>query len=1224
MFAMIRLSCLLILTLALTALGVAQTTSGSIAGNITDPNQAAISGAMVKVTDEAKSFSLTAMTDSEGRFVFPTVPPGSYKLTIEAAGFKKQERTGLLLVANDKLTLGDIVLQVGAASETVTVTAEATLVQAESAERSYAVQGEIVQNIAVNGRGFVNLASIATGIVFNNNVGNSDAITNVAANGLRTSANNLQLDGVAIVDTGNNGTMISVNLDAIAEFKVLTSNYQAEFGRSAGAQISAVTRGGSREFHGSFYAFRRHDGMNANTWLNNRNSTPTNKINKPRLDQRDIGYTIGGPAYIPGLFNKNKDKFFFFFSQEHQKRLTPPAALVNVRVPTELERAGDFSQSIDNSGNLFPYIRDYTLTGLCQATPSNPTPGVNYQAACFRDGGVLGKIPANRLYPIGLNILKLYPLPNFNQPGVNFNYQSQAPTNDPQRQDLYRGDWNINSSWRATGKYLYNKRGPDLPYGSFVLQSSLPEFPAKFPNNRYSVTGTVTGSLNPTTVLEVTFGQSHNFIDILPGNPKFNRAGLGLSGIPLLFPDAVEIDSPPRFCFGGGVPTFTSCGGGRLTNTPAIGSNNAPFYNFNTTRDWSVYLSKIVGSHNLKFGWFWQNSFKPQSSFANNNGQYDFSDNAQNPFDTQFGFANAATGVYNTFNQASDYVIGNYRYNNVEWYAQDNWKVTSRLTLDYGMRFYWIQPQFDEDLQTGNFLPDRFNASNASLLYRPVCIGANPCGGDNRRAVDPRLLVPGFVPSASNTLASVFIGRLVPNTGSITNGVLQAGKDSLPKGVYRNRGVHFAPRLGFAYDMLGDQSLVIRGGAGVFYDRPQGNTVFDLVQNPPTTIAPTLNFGRMQDLGAGPVLLAPPNLVAFDLEGKVPTSYAYNLGIQYKLPYDSVLDVSYVGTSGQHLLQRRNINAPAYGAGFLTANQDPTNNTTSAAPGAKALPLDFLRPYQGFGNISYIEPSASSNYHSLQTSLQRRYTKGLLLGVNYTWSKALGTQTNDLPGINGFGAPHNLDNRRANYAVLDFDRPHNFNVNFVWDLPKATGNAGLGYALNGWQLSGIYRYQTGGPYPFNVTANISGLSGYGLTGTQQVEGARIVLLKNPGSGNSGDPYRMFDTSAFAASTAGSQGFESGRNFLRVGPINSWDLALSKEFRIKERVKFEIRMDAFNAFNHTQFDGVNSTANFASAGSTAITNLPFNASGALTNLSGFGAVSSVRPPRNMQLSARFQF
>ena len=254
--------------------------------------------------------------------------------------------------------------------------------------------------------------------------------------------------------------MISVNLDAIAEFKVLTSNYQAEYGRSAGAQISAVTRGGTKDFHGSFYAFRRHDGMNANTWINNRNSTPTNKINKPRLDQRDIGYTIGGPVYIPGLFNTNKDKFFFFFSQEHQKRLTPPTTPVNVRVPTALERAGDFSQSTDNNGALFPYIRDSTLNLPCSAADTS---------GCFKDGGVLGKIPTARLYGLGLNILKIYPLPNFNLAGANYNYQTQEPTSDPQRQDLYRGDWNASEKWHVTGKYLYNKRGPNFPYGSFVL-----------------------------------------------------------------------------------------------------------------------------------------------------------------------------------------------------------------------------------------------------------------------------------------------------------------------------------------------------------------------------------------------------------------------------------------------------------------------------------------------------------------------------------------------------------------------------------------------------------------------------------------------------------------------------------------------------------------------------------------------------------------------------------
>ena len=1194
---------LFILALLLSATtAFAQTTSGSIAGSVNDSQQASVNGATVTISDVSRGFSQTATSDKEGRFVFPSLSPGTYKLTIEAKGFKKLERTNMLLVANDKLTLGELALEVGGANETVTITAEATQIQAESAERSMAIQGAALRSIAVNGRGFTPLASLVPGIIFNTNNGSSDAITNISANGLRVNNNNLTLDGVSIVDTGNNGTLLSLNLDSVSEFKVLTSNYQAEYGRSAGAQISAVTRGGTKDFHGSFYAFRRHDGMNANTWINNRDkviaANGSKILNKPRLDQRDIGYTIGGPIYIPKLFNTNKDKLFFFFSEEYQKRLIPPASPTRVTVPTALERTGDFSQTRDNAGNLFPYIRDYTLNAPCSATD---------QSGCFKDGGTLGKIPANRLYGLGLNILKIYPLPNIT--GVGFNYQTEQAASQPQHQDLVRIDYNLNNAWHVYGRYVKVANTQTLPYGSFVLGTNLPDYNVIFPNPRNTYAVSVTGSLNATTILEATVGGSHNSIDINPANTKFNRAGLGLTGLPVIYPNAVQIDSPPQFVFNGG----------RIANGPNIGSNNAPFYNFNTTRDTSVSLSKVWSQHTTKVGAFWQNSFKPQSSFANNNGQYNFVDNSSNPFDTNFGFANAATGVYNTFNQASAYVIGKYRYNNVEWFAQDNWKVTSRLTLDYGMRFYWIQPQYDEDLQTANFLPGRFNPADTPRLYRPVCIGnAAPCSGNNRRAVDPTAIVTGFIPSASNTIDGAYIGRIVPNTGKITNGIVQAGA-GIEKGVFKNRGIHFAPRFGFAYDVMGNQKMVVRGGGGMFYDRPQGNVVFDLVRNPPTTLEPTFNFGLAQNLNSGQILLAPPNLVAYDREGLSPTTYSFNLGVQYKLPLDSVLDVSYVGTVASHLLQRRNINAPQYGAAYLAANQDPT--LAASATGANALPLAFLRPYQGFGDISYIEAASSSNYHSLQTSVNRRFSKGLLLGGSYTWSKALGTQANDLPGINGFGAPR-IDNnqRRANYAPQDFDRRHNFNVNWVYDLPKATNNRALGYALNGWDVSGIYRYQTGAPYNVGFS-QLSGTSGtYGVTGTSQIEGGRIVIIGAPGSGTSSDPYRQFNVAAFTTPSLGSKGLESGRNFLYRAPINSWDMSLSKKFKFTEQMNIELRVDAFNAFNHTQFDGINSTLSV-----TSLTNpTPTNLAAETGNKTGFGAVTSVRPPRNMQISARFQF
>jgi hypothetical protein len=1049
----------------------------------------------------------------------------------------------------------------------VTVTGEATLVQTESAERSYAIQGEVVQNIAVNGRGFTPLASIAPGIVFSDNnltSGSSDQVANISANGLRTSANNLQLDGISIVDTGNNGTLLNLSLDSVAEFKVLTSNYQAEYGRSAGAQISAVTKSGTKDFHGSFYTFRRHDGMNANTWFNNRDSTPTNPINKPRLDHRDIGYTIGGPVWIPKVFNQSKQKLFFFWSQEYQKRQFPPAGPTRVTVPTALERAGDFSQSVDRAGNRFNFIKDPELSGRCQATPANPEAGVDYQAACFRDGGVLGRIPQMRLnqFPLGLRILNMYPLPNTT--GTGFNYVTEAATSQPERQDLVRLDWNISNAWRVYGRFAKNTSNRDLAYGSFVLGDNLPDYPAKYLFPRHSWSATTTGTLNATTVVEATVGVSHNSIDILPGNSQFTRSALGLSGLPTLFPNAVQLDLPPQFVFEG-----------RIANGPNVGSNNAPFTNFNTVRTMSGSLSKIWGQHTFKVGILWENSFKPQSSFANNNGRISFTDDPNNPLDTGFGFANAALGVYQTYSQASGYFIGKYRYNNVEWFAQDNWKVNNRLTLDYGMRFYVIQPQYDEDAQTATFTPERFNPADAPLLYRPICIGAGPCSGTARRAVDPRVVSSGFVPSMGNTIDGANIGRIVPGTGNLLNGVLKAGP-GVQRGLYQNRGVHLAPRFGFAYDVTGRQNIVIRGGAGMFYDRPQGNVVFDLLTNPPTTLQPTLNNGQLQDLNPGQVLLAPPALVAYDPEGKSPTTYAFNLGVQYKLPLDTVLDLSYVGTAASHLVQRRNLNAPAYGAAYLSQNQDPTLNP-NGAPGSAALPVDFLRPYQGFGNISYIEPAGSSNYRN---------------------------------------------QRRANYGPLDFDRRHNFNVNWVYELPKATHSRRLGYALNNWQVSGVYRYQTGMPY--NITFSVPGTSPYTLTGTQGNEGARIALVGDPGSGHSSDPYRQFNAAAFTTPGVGSLGLESGRNFLYRGPINNLDLSLAKRFNVKERASFELRLDAFNALNHTQFEQVNANLAVTSLTDPTPTNLPFDSNGNLVRKDGFGTISRVRPPRNMQLSLHIRF
>ena len=1191
----------LTLTLALglaillaTAMSVAaQTTSGSITGNVVDAHRSAVANATVTITDVNKGFTQTATTDDEGRFVFPQVPPGTFDIVIEATGFKKQERKNLALVSNDKLSLGDMTLGVGAVTETVEITAEATLIQSESGERSTGVQSEELRNTGIRDRSFVNFVTLVPGVISNTSNGAAGDISSLYVNGTRQNSNNVQIDGVTSVDTGNNSLLARIPVEAIGELKVLTSGYQAEYGRSTGAQVIATTRSGSRDFHGAVYFYRRQTGLNANGWLNNRNGVP-----RAFQDQKDTGYNIGGPIYIPQLFNKDRKKLFFFWNQEYAHRFTPPTGPTNVRVPTALERTGDFSQSRDNNGNLFPYIKDYTLNLPCSAT--NTT-------GCFRDGGVLGKIPQNRLYALGIKILNLYPLPNYTPVGNdNFNYRTQASSQTPERNDTLRIDYNISKNWRTWGRWLNTAATSILPYGNsgLGLSSNLPDYGATQKTPKYSYSGTVTGTLNPTTVVEFTYGISHNLIDLRVSTDVATRSITGLSSFPLLYPDANYLDQIPNFTWGG-----------RVANGPSIDTKSGSFENFNKTQDFVGSISKVWGSHVSKAGVYYFTSLKPQTARFSNNGSISFSDNSSNPFDTQFGFANAITGAFNTYQQASSHTTGNYKYFNLEWYLQDNWKVNKRLTLDYGLRFVWMPPQYETTGKAANFLPDKFDSAKASRLYRPVCInGVATCaaGSANRRAVDPAVLASGVPLTTANTLLDLYIGRIVPNSGNFTNGLFTAGQ-GIPQALVNDNGVQLAPRFGFAYDLTGKHNFIVRGGFGMFYDRTQGNLVFDQVQNPPNNISSTINLGRLQDISPNNVLLSPPTLRALQPDAKLPKNYAFNLGIQYKLPLDAVLDISYVGSQGRHLPTFRNINAVPYGAAFLPQNQDPTRNLAVGIPGSNALPADLLAPYQGFNNnnIVFIDYVEKSNYNSMQSSINRRFSKGLLLRMSYTWSKALGAYSDDqtFARIDG--------NNRFFYGPQNFDRRHNLSVNWVYETPKLSHNKYLGYVANNWQLSGVYRYQSGAPY--SIGFSVTGYGNQNLTGSP-TEGARIVLLGSPGSGHSSDPYKQFDVTVFQAPSVGSKGLESGRNYLTLPPLNNWDLSLSKRFVFGEHYRFEARLDAFNAFNHTQFNGINTTANFASPGSTVITNL----ANSTTNLNGFGAINSIRPPRNLQWMLRFEF
>ncbi len=1153
-------------------------TTGSIAGRVIDQQGATIANASVTATEAERKLSLTVTTNEQGDFGFNSLQPGTYNISVEAAGFKKLDRVGVPLDVNDKLALGDLVLTVGALTDSIEITGQAALLQADSVERSATIVSRQIENIEVNGRNPLDLAKLIPGVVSTANfsVGGVGGLSNLFINGNRGTENQLTINGVSDIDTGANGSQnVTVSLDSMAEFKILTGTYQAEYGRNAGGQISLVTKSGTSAFHGSGYWYHRHDDLNANTFINNARGLPRNlfRFNDP-------GYTIGGPIYIPKIERKTKDKLFFFFSEEFQRQLQPNAAQ-NKTVPTALERKGDFSQSVDNNNKAL-VIKD--------PNTGQPFPG--------------NIIPASRFYAPGQALLNIYPLPN--TAGTGYNYTSQLSSRLPRREDLLRLDYNATQNIRIFGHFIQNSFPQSLPYGSFVLGPTVPVTTITDTRPGKSLAGGVTWVISPSMTNEANWGYTKNNIDIVEVGNVLRRKTSGVT-LPLLYPSAVQDDYIPNATFNGS----------HLANSPTFVTNDAPFHNYNTSIDVSDALTKIWGSHTIKTGIFLQRSRKDQTSFSDNNGNYNFGDNAANPLDTGYGYSNALLGVYNTADQSSAYINGKYRYWNLEGYVQDTWKITPRITLDYGLRLSWYQPQYDDSQQASTFVLSKWDPAKAPRLYQPILVGGVRMAND---------AITG------QTLPAYDIGLEVPNTGDPFNGVVQAGK-GISKYLGPNPHPQIGPRFGVAWDVTGKQNFVIRTGGGIYYDRFQGNRVFDFVRNPPETVQPTLQFGYAQNIDPKNVLLAPPNLYAADPTGKVPTTYSFQFSVQSRLPWAILLDTAYVGTQARHLQDNRNLNPVPYGAYFQSQNQDPTLVATNptALAGNNALLSQFLRPLRGFGQIALYESAATSNYHALQLNASKRFGGGLFFGAAYTWSRAMTNATSDTTWVRADGYT-----RQADYGPASFDRRHVLAINYVYAIPTFEKNSAALRALTGgWQISGVTQISTGSP--FTPGFAISGAGSANITGNVTASGntqeqARLVMV--PGCDpytHSSDPFNRLNAACFKAPSPGSLGLESGINSLYAPGLINFDMAVQKEFRFTERIRMQFRVDAFNVFNHANFTGLNSTLNFTAYPNPVLANnaTGYNANGQLVNVTGFGTATTPAPgnsgsSRILQTLIRIQF
>jgi hypothetical protein len=1164
---------ILLIVFVLAVQGYAQSITGSLNGRVVDQQGSAVPDAKVTATELTKKLTVATNTTGMGDFSIAGLAPGNYTVNVEAAGFKKLTRPDVPLNASDRIALGELTLSLGALTETVEVSATAITLQTESAERGSAVTGTQIANINVDGRIALDLAKLVPGVQFT--TGSSYAVGGVnggnqfTANGARPSQNQVSINGIGDVDTGNNGGMnATVSNDSIAEFKVLTGAYQAEYGRSAGAQVQLVTKSGTSQFHGSGYLYHRNEGLNANTYLNNiRPQFGLSATAKPLFRYNDPGYTIGGP--IPIRKWNIRNKLFFFWSEEWQLQLVPNTAH-NVTVPTALERKGDFSQSVSSANHQPVKIYD-------------PTNGQLFPGSI---------IPTNRIWAPGAAILGVYPLPNqslaanANLPsGATYNYQTQLAGASPRREDLGRLDYNVTEKIRVFGHYIKDISNAVIPYGTWVLGINPPVASISEPIPGNSLAGGMTYMISPTMTNEFNLGYTNNSINIFaPNNGLSQKTLMGSNPLPVLYPDAVQGDYLPQVGFGGN----------NLANSPTFGSNDAPFINYNTTIDLTDSVTKVWRNHVIKAGFYMQRSRKDQTSFGAFNGSYNFGDQGgptgANPIDTGYGFANALLGVYQSFNQAQHHINGLYRYWNIEQYVQDTWKVTPHLTIDWGLRAAWYQPQYDAGLQASTFELSQWDPKQASRLYVPA---VNPAT-NARNAYDP---------IAKTYLPVNYIGLLIPGSGNPSNGICQAGT-CISKYLTQNRGLQWGPRVGIAWDVTGKQDLVIRTGGGIFYDRIQGNRTFDTVTNPPEAFSVTQQYGYAQQLNPATAVLSPPSAVEVDPTGKIPTTYSYQFSVQKRLPLDIILDVAYVGSASRHQQDNRNLNWSAFGTTWTAAATDPTAGAgcsgcsavlgTGRPLGSNALPQNFMSRIQGYGNINLYESAATANYNALQVQVQRRAAKGLFLGVSYSWSKAMSSAQSGGTNDNAFVRPDQY-NRMANTAPASFDRRQVLAINYVYTLPteKLGGNAWTKLITNGWQISGVTMAQTGAPFTPSVSMQNS--SNQVVTGSY-TEGSRPVRVAgcNPYTGSSSWTTYL-NPACFLPPSVGSIGLESGINYLNgPGGVN-FDMALQKEFAVIRdgKVHFQFRADAFNVFNHTIFTGVNS--------GLAFTAYPANSSGIITGL-----------------------
>jgi hypothetical protein len=1080
----------------------AQTNVGQIAGRVTDSSGAVLPGVTVTVTSEQTNFTQTTVTDSQGSYVFASIPAGSYGIRAALAGFKPVQRVNVVLDAASRVA-ADFQLEVGSVAETIQVTATTSHVETLSSDISRVITGDQVNNIALNGRNYMQLLQLLPGAAIRSTDPFSLGLstTGQAINGIRSNSIYFTVDGADNMDNGANSNAItSPSLDTIDEVKVLTAGYAAEFGGRAGALINVVTKTGTRQFRGSAYEFLRNDRFDSRSFFDRGRPAP--------LDFNNVGYTLGGPIASPR--SSAHTKLFFFFGQDWKRN---HQGVTNVStVPTATERAGDFRAS------SLPAPRD-PLTG-------QP----------FSDR----VIPNSRISANGRALLSVYPLPNFGGPGGN--YVQTATNENDTRQEVGRLDY-VLSATQLTYRFTHD----DVQIFNPFQGGNTGIVPGTRPRPGWTMVGTIQRTLSNTLLNSVSFAASKNQIEAGPHNQLLARGALGLT-----FPEVY-----PSNRFGAG-PDVTLNG---------FTSYNAGDYirNRNLTFQLRDDLTKVAGPHALKFGAQITQSAKDQNTRPRDNGVVTFATSARDS--TGNVVTDALLGNFQNYTEGGEDQEWRARFWQYEFYAQNTWRATPKLTVDIGVRYNIIAPLYSAFNNFSTFDPSRFDPAKAPTVLASDGSLVPGTGSPTNGII---IFGPGFPDEARN---------MIPAASDPAAATLFVG---LPRGGVPTEYGNIGPRVGFSYNLFGHNRTAIRGGVGVFYDRIRTDFLGNTASNPPFDRSATIFDGNIDNPTGGTARAFPPNISGIRDRLPTPRITSFNLGVQHELLTGTILHMNYVGTLGNHLTRTININQLRPG--------------TRLNPPASTTNVNALRPYPGYGNINITEDADESKYHSLQVSLTRRLRAGLEFGANYTFSRTEDTTS---------GTPQDVYDIAADSGLSEVHRAHTFNAHFIWQLPffRETANAIGRGVLGGWDISGVVVAQSGAP--FTVTAPVD-------SARIGVNSTRATLIGDPTLPSSErTPERWFNTAAFlnpALMTPGKFG-NSGRNIL-IGPsFNRVDLGLMKVIDLAGRFNLQLRAESFNIFNTVSFTALNTTVRFDAAG---------NPTG------GFGQVTSAAPGRVMEFGARLTF